>query len=250
VAIIIKSQDEIAVMREAGRVVALAMAEVVAAVRPGVRTKQLDEIAYRVITRQGARPSFLNYRGYPASVCVSINNEVVHGIPSPRRVLQEGDIVSLDLGALYKGFHGDMAMTVPVGKVAPEVLALLEATKGGLAAGIAAARAGAHVGDISAAIQSYVEARGFSVVRDYVGHGIGRSLHEEPQVPNFGVPGTGVQLRVGMTLAIEPMVNMGRYEVVSQPDGWTVVTKDGSWSAHFEHTIAITEGDAEILTVA
>jgi len=210
----------------------------------------LDEIAYRVITRQGARPSFLNYRGYPASVCVSINNEVVHGIPSPRRVLQEGDIVSLDLGALYKGFHGDMAMTVPVGKVAPEVLALLEATKGGLAAGIAAARAGAHVGDISAAIQSYVEARGFSVVRDYVGHGIGRSLHEEPQVPNFGVPGTGVQLRVGMTLAIEPMVNMGRYEVVSQPDGWTVVTKDGSWSAHFEHTIAITEGDAEILTVA
>jgi len=249
-AIDIKSPQELAIMRKAGRIVAETLALLQQKIRPGITTAELDALAESAATRHGAVPSFKGYHGYPASLCVSINEEVVHGIPSPRRVLQEGEIVSLDYGVIFKGYHGDSAITVPVGKVSPVARRLIEVTEGALYAGIAQARAGRRLGDISWAIQSYVEGEGFSVVRQYVGHGIGRQMHEEPQVPNFGPPGRGRHLRPGTTLALEPMVNVGGYLTTVLDDDWTVATEDGSLSAHFEHTIAVTEGDPEILTRA
>jgi len=246
-AIIVKSAGEIAAMRRAGMVVASILKILSKEIRSGMTTGQLDDIAVRELTRYGAIPSFKGYRGFPATVCVSINEEIVHGIPG-ERVIQEGDIVSLDFGAIVDGFHGDAALTVGVGSISPQAKQLLQITKSCLEVGISVARAGAHLGDISAAIQHCAESRGFSVVREYTGHGIGRELHEEPQIPNFGPPGQGPVLRKGMTLAIEPMVNIGGWQTKVKNDGWTVVTADGNLSAHFEKTIAITDGEAEVLT--
>lgn len=246
-AIIIKSARELAYMRQAGRIVAETLAVLQERIKPGIITAELDALAYKVITKHNAVPSFKGYRGFPASLCVSVNEEVVHGIPG-KRVLREGDIVSLDLGAIYHGYHGDAAVTLGVGRVSEEAARLIEVTASALQAAIAQARAGHCLGDISWAIQHYAESRGFSVVRQYVGHGIGREMHEDPQVPNFGQPGRGVKLRPGMTLALEPMVNRGDWRTKVLPDNWTVVTEDGGLSAHFEHTVAITAGDPEILT--
>jgi methionyl aminopeptidase len=243
----IKTAAEIGSMRRAAHVAALALRDVCAAVRPGVATRELDRVAEDSIRARGGVPSFLGYRGYPASVCVSVNDEVVHGIPG-RRVLREGEIVSLDLGAIVEGFHGDNAVTVPVGEIDEPRRRLLAVTAESLEEGIAAVRAGAHLGDLGAAIQRHVERAGFSVVRDFAGHGVGRRLHEEPQVPNFGRRSHGLVLRAGMTLAIEPMVNMGGADVVMERDGWTVRTADGQPSAHFEHTVAVTETGADVLT--
>jgi len=234
-------------MRQAGRIVATVLDILSRQVRPGMKTKELDVIAAKEVERLGAKPSFKGYRGFPANVCVSVNDEVVHGIPG-ERVLRQGDIVSLDLGVSYMGFQGDAAITVGVGEIVSQAKELLEATKGGLKAGIAAAHAGGRLGDISAAIQNYAESRGYSVVREYSGHGIGREMHEEPQIPNFGLPGTGPVLQEGMTLALEPMVNVGDWRTRVGDDQWTVLTADGSLSAHFEHTIAITDGEPEVLT--
>jgi methionyl aminopeptidase len=247
-AIDIKSPREIAIMRDAGRIVAETLALLQQKIQPGITTADLDALAESSAARYGAVPSFKNYHGYPASLCTSINEEVVHGIPSPHRIIKEGDIVSLDYGVKYKGYQGDAAITVAVGKVSPIAQRLLEVTEGALYAGIAQARGGNRVGDISWAIQSYVESKGFSVVRQYVGHGIGREMHEEPQVPNFGPAGRGRLLRPGTTVALEPMVNAGGYLTTVLDDNWTVVTADGSLSAHFEHTVAITDGEPEILT--
>jgi methionyl aminopeptidase len=243
----IKTAAELAAMRRAAQVAARALRDVCAAVRPGVTTRELDRLAEDRIRALGGVPSFLGYRGYPASVCISVNDEVVHGIPS-RRALREGEIVSLDLGALVEGFHGDNAVTVPVGEIDEPLRRLLAVTAESLDEGIKVVRAGAHLGDVGAAIQRHVERAGFSVVRDFAGHGVGHRLHEEPQIPNFGRRGTGVGLRAGMTLAIEPMVNMGGPEVVMERDGWTVRTADGRPSAHFEHTVAVTETGADVLT--
>lgn len=245
--IIIKSAGELAIMREAGRIVAVILDVLAREVRPGITTGKLDAVALEWFRKLGAKASFKGYRGFPASVCVSVNDEVVHGIPG-NRVLNEGDIVAIDVGSIYNGFQGDGAVTVGVGRISKEAQALIDATRGALESGISAARPGAHLGDVSAAIQRYVEERGFSVVREYVGHGIGREMHEPPQIPNYGTPGQGPVLREGMTLALEPMVNQGDWRTKVQPDGWTVVTADGSLSAHFEHTIAITSGEAEVLT--
>lgn len=246
-AIIVKSAGEIAAMRRAGMVVASILKILSREIRAGMTTAQLDDIAVRELTKYGATPSFKGYRGFPASLCVSINEEIVHGIPG-ERVVREDDIVSLDFGAILDGFHGDAALTVGVGSISPEAKQLLEITKSCLEAGISAARVGAHLGDISAAIQHCAESRGFSVVREYTGHGIGREMHEEPQIPNFGPPGYGPVLRKGMTLAIEPMLNIGGWQTRVKSDHWTVVTADGELSAHFEKTIAITDGEAEVLT--
>jgi len=235
-------------MRQAGRVVALVLQKLRSQIRVGMKTKELDIMTVGELKRLGARPSFKGYRGYPAHICTSVNDEIVHGIPG-ERVLEKGDIVSLDVGAIVMGFQGDAATTVAVGEISPQARALLEATEGALYAGIGAARAEGRLGDISAAVQSYAEARGFTVVREYTGHGIGRQMHEDPQVPNFGVAGMGPVLKRGMTLALEPMLSAGGYRTRLDPDGWTVRTEDGSLSAHFEHTIAITDGDAEVLTV-
>lgn len=235
-------------MRQAGRIVALVLAELKEKIRPGMQTKELDVIAARGIEKLGGKSSFKGYRGYPASLCVSVNDEIVHGIPG-ERVLAEGDIVSLDLGAIYKGFQGDAAITVPVGEASPKAKELMAATEGALNAGIRSARAESRLGDISAAIQNFAELRGFSVVREYTGHGIGRDMHEEPLIPNFGIPGTGPVLKKGMALALEPMLNDGDWHTKVDNDEWTVRTADGSLSAHFEHTIAITNGEAEVLTV-
>ena len=245
--IIVKTAAEVATMRRACEIAARALHDVVQAVRPGITTRELDRIAEDRIRAQGGVPSFLGYRGYPASLCVSVNDEVVHGIPGRRR-LREGDIASLDLGALVEGFHGDLAVTVPVGEVSEELARLLQVTSEALEEGIRTVRPGRRLGDVSAAIQQYVERYGFSVVREYAGHGVGRSLHEEPQIPNFGRPGNGVVLRPGMTLAIEPMVNIGTPEVSVDPDGWTVRTRDHKASAHFEHTVAVTDIGADVLT--
>ncbi len=245
--IVLKSPAELAVMRRACQVAAQALQAVAEATRPGVITQELDRIAEDRIRKRGAVPSFLGYRGYPASLCVSVNDEVVHGIPGSRR-LQEGEIVSLDLGALVEGFHGDLAVTMPVGKVSDPLARLLQVTAEALEEGIRAVRPGGRLGDVSAAIQRHAERHGFSVVRDFAGHGVGRRLHEEPQIPNFGRPGDGVILQPGMTLAIEPMVNMGTSEVTMDPDGWTVRTRDHKPSAHFEHTVAVTEQGVEVLT--
>lgn len=245
--IILKSPREITQMRGAGRVVAAVLDEVGKKVRPGITTAELDDIAVSEVKKRGAEASFKGYRGFPASICTSVNEEVVHGIPGSR-VLQEGEIISLDFGALMNGFHGDAAVTVGVGKISTEAQKIIDATRGALQAGIAAARIGARLGDVSAAIQSYAEARGFSVVREYVGHGIGRELHEDPQVPNFGVTGEGPVLQKGMTMALEPMLNAGGWRTRVAEDKWTVVTADGRLSAHFEHTIVIDENGPGILT--
>lgn len=234
-------------MRQAGTIVARILENLSRQVKPGMKTKELDIIAETELGKLGARSSFKGYRGYPATMCVSVNDEIVHGIPG-ERLMKEGDIVSLDFGAIYDGFQGDAAMTVPVGKVSPEALDLIEATRGSLEAGIEAARSGATLGDVSAAIQNYAESRGYSVVREYTGHGIGRKMHEEPQIPNFGLPGTGPLLKKGMTLALEPMLSAGDWRTRLSDDRWTVLTADGSFAAHFEHTIAITNAKAEVLT--
>lgn len=247
-AIIVKSDREIALMRQAGRIVAIVLEILGREIREGMKTKELDIIAARELERLGARPSFKGYHGYPASICVSVNDEIVHGIPG-ERVLKEGDIVSLDVGAIYDGLQGDAAVTMGVGEISPTAKRLMEATQGALEAGIAAARNGARLGDISAAIQKHAESKGFSVIREYTGHGIGRDMHEEPQIPNFGVPGTGPLLKKGMTLALEPMLSAVDWHTRLGEDNWVVRTADGSLAAHFEHTIAITNGKAEVLTV-
>ncbi len=246
--IIIKSDREIATMRQAGRIVATILGVLGEQVRPGMKTKELDIIAARELERLGAKPSFMGYRGFPANLCVSVNNEIVHGIPG-ERVLDEGDIVSLDFGVIFNGFQGDAAVTIGVGKISPKAKQLMEVTEGALKASIAVAYPGAKLGDISAAIQNYAESRGYSVVREYTGHGIGREMHEEPQIPNFGPPGVGPVLKEGMALALEPMVNAGGWRTRLGNDHWVVFTADGSLSAHFEHTIAITSDGPEILTI-
>lgn len=248
-AIIIKSAAELALMRQAGRIVALTLAALREAVRPGVSTAELDALAEAMASRHGAIPSFKGYNGFPAALCASINEEVVHGIPSRHRILREGDIVSLDFGVIYKGLQGDAAITVPVGEVSEVARRLIATTEQALAEGIKMARAGNRLSDISHAIQLCAESRGFSVVRQYVGHGIGRAMHEEPQIPNFGPPGRGPVLKPGMVLALEPMVNVGTFATAVKQDNWTVVTEDGSLSAHFEHTVAVTDGDPQVLTV-
>ena len=248
--IIIKSDREVSAMRAAGRMVAMVLGILSKQVRPGMKTRELDVIAGRELDRLGAKPSFKGYRGFPANLCVSVNDEIVHGIPG-ERVLVEGDIVSLDLGVVFDGFQGDAAVTVGVGEISPVAKQLLETTEGALKAGMAVARAEARLGDISAAIQNYAESRSYSVVREYTGHGIGREMHEEPQIPNFGKSGTGPMLKKGMTLALEPMVNIGDWHTRLDSNHWTVFTADGSLSAHFEHTIAVTDTDAEpeVLTI-
>jgi len=247
--IVIKSEREITVMRQAGRMVAVVLEILSGVIGPGMETKELDVIAGRELKKLGAKPSFKGYHGFPANLCVSVNDEIVHGIPG-ERVLKEGDIVSLDFGSIYDGFQGDAAVTVGVGEVKPEAKRLMEITEDALEAGIAKAYAGARLGDISAAVQRCAESGGYSVIREYTGHGIGRQMHEEPQIPNFGQPGTGPVLKKGMVLAIEPMVSMGDWRTRLGSDHWTVSTADGSLSAHFEHTIAITGAEAEVLTVA
>jgi methionyl aminopeptidase len=246
--IIIKSEREIDAMRQAGRIVASVLGVLKSQLKPGMKTKELDDIATRELAKLGAKASFKGYRGFPASLCVSINDEIVHGIPG-KRVIKEGDIVSLDLGATFDGFQGDSAITVGVGRTSREAKHLMEITEAALMAGINAAHDGARLGDISATIQEYVESRGYSVVREYTGHGIGHELHEDPQIPNFGIAGTGPELKKGMTLALEPMVNAGDWRTRVGDDNWVVFTADGSLSAHFEHTIAITDGEPEVLTV-
>ena len=245
--ITLKSLREIESMRKAGEVVAKTLNLLVNSMRSGMKTSELDDIASKEIGRLGAKPSFKGYLGFPRTVCVSINEEIVHGIPG-NKTLREGDIVSIDVGAIVEGFHGDHAVTVGIGEISPDKSGLLLATEEALNRGIAAATDGARTGDIGWAIQSYAEKLGYSVVQEYVGHGIGRSLHEEPQVPNYGKPGSGTLLKKGMVIAIEPMLNIGSWETKLLEDKWTVVTLDNSLSAHFEHTIAITEGEAEILT--
>ncbi len=245
--VILKSEREVATMRQVGRVVATVLEILKSELKPGMKTRELDAIASRELKKLGAVPSFKGYRGFPASVCVSVNDEIVHGIPG-ERVIAEGDIVSLDLGAILDGYQGDAAVTVVVGKARPQASRLVATAKGALEAGIAAARPPARLGDISAAIQSYVESRGYSAVREYTGHGIGRQMHEAPQIPNFGRPGEGLPLQKGMTLALEPMVNAGDWRTRIGGDKWVVLTADGSLSAHFEHTIAITDGEPEVLT--
>lgn len=245
--IILKSSDELVYMRRAGRVVAKAHQLMAEMVRPGITTAELDEAVAKLLAAEGAQPAFLGYHGFPAHICTSVNEEVVHGIPKDRR-LEEGDIVGIDIGAVVEGYYGDSAWTYPVGKVSPEAQRLLEVTEASLFAAIEKARPGGRLSDVSHAVQSYVEAAGFSVVRDFVGHGIGRAMHEAPQIPNYGPPGRGPRLKVGMTLAIEPMVNSGTHEVEILEDRWTVVTKDAGYSAHFEHTVAITPDGPLILT--
>lgn len=245
----IKSHSEIEKMREAGRITGLALVEISKHIKPGVSTAELDKIAFNFIKKQGATPSFLHYNGYPASICASVNDAVVHGIPSKEIILKEGDIISIDVGAYKNGYHGDAARTYPVGKISDEAERLIRVTKQSFFEGIKHAVHGAKLGDISAAIQEYVEDNGYSVVRDLVGHGIGRNMHEDPSVPNFGQHGRGVRLAAGMALAIEPMVNAGEYDVCVLDDDWTVVTEDGSLSAHYENTVIITRGEPEILTL-
>ena len=246
--VVLKTGRELSVMREACRISAGALKKAGEAVEPGITTGELDRIAEEYILSQGGEPNFKNYEGYPATACISVNNEVIHGIPSNKRRISEGDIVSIDLGAKFEGYHGDNAATFACGDVSDEAKRLIDVTRASLYEGIAAARAGGRIGDISHAVQSFVEKSGFSVVREFVGHGIGTHLHEAPEVPNFGNKGHGIRLLPGMTLAIEPMVNAGAYGVKVLPDGWTVLTKDGSLSAHFEHTVVITPDGPVIMT--
>ena len=246
--ITLKSEREIELMRRAGKITAAARALAGEMVKPGVTTQEIDKAVYRFIRSQGAEPSFLNYNGYPASVCVSVNDEVIHGIPG-KRVLKEGDIVSVDVGAYIGGFHGDCAATYACGAISDEAQKLIDVTRQSFYEGIKFAREGNRLSDVSHAVQEYVEANGFSVVREYVGHGIGRNMHESPEVPNFGLPGHGPKLLRGMTLAVEPMVNAGAAAIRQMPDGWTVKTRDGKYAAHYENTILITAGEPELLTV-
>ncbi len=250
VMIILKTPQEIAVIERASRVVALAIAFLREQVKPGVTTADLDRLAEEFITGEGAIPAFKGYRGYPATLCTSVNEEVVHGIPSARRRLEEGDIIGIDVGAIVEGYYGDAAVTLPVGRISDEAARLIRVTEAALAAGLAQVRAGNRLSDISHAVQTVAENAGYSVVTDFVGHGIGRNLHEDPQVPNFGEPGQGPRLKEGLVLAIEPMVNVGGHEVEVLSDRWTVVTRDKSLSAHFEHTIAITPDGPKVLTRA
>ena len=247
--VILKTSRELAKMREAGRISQGALREAGKAVEPGVSTLELDTIVRSYIERMGAVPSFLGYGGFPASACISVNNVVIHGIPSKKQILKNGDIVSIDVGAYINGYHGDNAWTFACGDVTKEAQALMDATREALFEGISKAVAGSRIGDIGHAVQRYVEARSYSVVRDYVGHGVGARLHEDPSVPNYGTPGHGVRLLPGMVIAIEPMVNQGTHRVRVLKDKWTTVTADGQLSAHFEHTIAITPGGPVILTM-
>lgn len=245
--IIIKSPTEISIMRQAGKIVAIVLDTLKREIKPGITTGKLDALAAKIIKGNGGEASFKGYRGFPASICTSVNEEIVHGIPG-KRVLKEGDIIAIDVGAIYNSFQGDAAITVGVGRISPKAEKLIDTTRLALEAGIAEARKGAHLSDISAAVQVCAETDGFSPVREYVGHGIGRDMHEKPEIPNFGLPGKGPILKKGMTLALEPMINIGEWRTKVLADRWTVVTADGSLSAHFEHTIAITDGEAEILT--
>lgn len=247
--VVLKTSRELGLMKEACRISAGALQTVGKAVEPGITTGELDKLAEDYIRSQGAEPNFKNYHGYPATACISINNEVIHGIPSMKRKICQGDIVSVDLGAKFNGYHGDNAATFACGDISAEAKRLMDTTQNALYEGIKAACVGSRLGDISNAIQRTVEAAGFSVVRQYVGHGIGTQLHEAPEVPNFGTAGRGIRLLPGMTLAIEPMVNVGNFDVKVLPDGWTVLTKDGSLSAHFEHTVAITPDGPKIMTL-
>ena len=245
--ITLKSSHEIDLMRRSGKITAAARALAGEMVKPGVTTQEINDAVERFIRGQGAVPSFLHYNGYPASVCISVNDEIIHGIPG-KRVLKEGDIVSVDVGAYIGGFHGDCAATFPCGKISAEAQSLIDVTRQSFFEGIRFAREGQRLQDISAAVQQYVESHGFSVVREYVGHGVGAKMHESPEVPNFGRPGHGPRLLRGMTLAIEPMVNAGSAAITQLSDGWTVKTADGKWAAHYENTILITDGAPEILT--
>ena len=245
--ITLKSAHEIEAMRLAGKITAAARALAREMVKPGVTTQQIDKAVFHFIREQGAIPSFLHYNGYPASVCISVNDEIIHGIPG-KRVLREGDIVSVDVGAYIGGYHGDCAGTYPCGQVSDEAMRLIRVTQDSFFEGLKYAREGCRLSDISHAVQTYVEANGFSVVREYVGHGIGRNMHEAPEVPNYGKPGHGPRLLRGMTLAVEPMVNAGTAAIKQMPDGWTVKTADGKYAAHYENTILITAGDPELLT--
>ena len=244
----IKNEHELVSMREACKITAAARALAGEMVKPGVSTKAIDKAVHDFIVSQGAKPSFLHYSGYPASACISVNATVIHGIPSGY-ILKEGDIVSVDVGAFYKGFHGDCAATFPCGEISDEAAKLIQVTRQSFFEGLRLATQGNRVSDISHAIQTYVESNGFAVVRTFVGHGVGRQLHEEPEVPNYGKPGHGPRLLKGMTIAIEPMVNVGVYDVHVLKDGWTTVTADGKLSAHYENTVLITDGEPEILTV-
>lgn len=248
-AVTIKSPREIELMRKAGEILAATHEELREALKPGMSTLDIDRLGEKIIRSYGCIPSFKNYNGYPASICVSVNDEVVHGIPNRHRILKEGDIVSLDAGVIYQGYHSDAARTWAIGEAAPEAKQLMEVTRQSFFEGIKFAKPGYHLNDISTAIQSYAESFGYGVVRDLVGHGIGTHLHEDPEVPNFAMKRKGILLRPGMTLAIEPMINAGGPEVVWMDDDWTVVTEDGSLSAHYENTILITEGEPEILTL-
>lgn len=248
-AVTIKSEREIELMRESCRLLAIVHKEMEEAIRPGMTTMDIDSIGDSVIRKLGCIPNFKNYHGYPASVCVSVNDEVVHGIPSKKRILQEGDIVSLDAGLIYKGYHSDAARTHAVGEISPQAKKLMDVTKQSFFEGIKMAKAGNHLHDISNAIDAFIKPYGYGIVRDLVGHGIGTQLHEDPQIPNFAQNRRGMKLRPGMTLAIEPMINIGRADVVWLDDDWTVVTEDGSLSAHYENTILITDGEPEILTI-
>ncbi len=246
--IVLRTAKEIEIMRKACQISAEALQLAGEAVKPGITTYEIDQIAYRYIKKQGAEPNFLNYNGFPATACISINDEVIHGIPSKKRVLKDGDIVSIDLGAKVNGYNGDNAATFACGNISDEAKRLCDTTRESLYLGIEQAVAGNRIGDIAFAIQSYCEERGFSVVREYTGHGVGTHLHEDPSVPNYGTAGRGQRLLPGMTIAIEPMINMGSKAIKCLPDGWTVKTLDGKLSAHFEHTIAITKGEPIILT--
>ncbi|MEH7460624.1 type I methionyl aminopeptidase [Bacillus thuringiensis] len=245
--IICKTPREIEIMREAGKIVALTHQELKKHIAPGITTKELDQIAEKTILKYGAVPSFKGYNGFPGSICASVNEELVHGIPGKRK-LQEGDIISIDIGAKYNGYHGDSAWTYPVGNISESVQKLLDVTEKSLYLGLEHAKPGERLSNISYAIQTYVEDSGFSIVREYVGHGIGQNLHEDPQIPHYGPPNQGPRLKPGMVICVEPMVNQGRRYVKTLSDDWTVVTVDGKWCAHFEHTIALTEAGYEILT--
>lgn len=247
--IVIKTPEQIELMRESCRLISIVHKELEQYVRPGISTKEIDIKGDILIRKLGGIPNFLHYNGYPASICVSVNDEVVHGIPDKRRVLQEGDIVSLDCGLIYKGYHSDAARTLAVGKITPEARKLIDVTRESFFAGIEVARAGNHLYDISNAIAGYIKPYGYGIVRELTGHGVGTKLHEDPQIPNFQQFKRGPKLRPGMTLAVEPMINMGRADVEWLDDDWTVVTQDGSLSAHYENTILITEGEPEILTL-
>ncbi len=248
-AVTIKSEKEIELMREAGRILAIVHEELRDFIRPGISTLDVDKKGYDIIKKFGCTPSFLHYNGYPASICTSVNDEVVHGIPDKHRILQDGDIISLDAGVIYKGYQSDAARTWAVGEVSKEAKRLMEVTEQSFYEGIKYAKAGCHLYEISAAIEDYVVAHGYSCVRDLVGHGIGKELHEDPQIPNFHQKRRGLRLQPGMTLAIEPMVNIGKYDVCWLDDDWTVVTEDGTLSAHYENTVLITEGEPEILSL-